>query len=265
MTDELEGQSQDDQGNASLDAPEDATQQDSQETSVEDELPERFRGKSPSEIAKSYLELEKKYGEQGGTVGELKNELAYLKSQSQFQQGNQNQQTAPQQQWGQQQSGTDWDDEFLASPSKAIGKVLQEYDKQRRLTESARQFPRALRDAETMEPDIFGDKEIRTQVENFVRDGVRRGTILPKVQTDTDTLIAIGVHMKYQRDKANPPKKAVAPVETESPVQVKKESPVEEPIQWTRDEEDFLDHAIALGIYKDREEAVKEYRKGRKK
>ena len=42
------------------------------ETPVEPEVPEKFKGKSPAEIARAYVELEKAYGRQGSEMGELR-------------------------------------------------------------------------------------------------------------------------------------------------------------------------------------------------
>lgn len=42
------------------------------DTSIDDKLPPKFKGKSVDEILNSYIELEKQYGRQGGELGELR-------------------------------------------------------------------------------------------------------------------------------------------------------------------------------------------------
>ena len=259
MTDEpKKGQSQDSQDNVSPDTPADATQTDSTQTVVDDVLPERFQGKSATEIAQSYAELEKTMGDQGREVGELKNELAYIKTQTQVQQGQQYQQPA---QAGQQQADTNWEDKFIDNPHQATMQMLGQYDQYRRYNDAVKDFPRTLREVETLRPDLFGDKEIADQVANFVKQGVQQGSVLPEVQSDANSLIAIGAYLKDQKTWQNPQPNPVQPVSTENPVQVKRDTKIQEPIVWTRDEEDFIEHSIQAGIYKDKEEAVAEYRK----
>uniref|UniRef100_A0A6M3K6H7 Uncharacterized protein n=1 Tax=viral metagenome TaxID=1070528 RepID=A0A6M3K6H7_9ZZZZ len=234
MTEEAKGQSPEDNVDP---APQEATQADSPQTATDDGLPERFRGKSPEEIARSYLELEKKLGEQGSQVGELKNELAFLKNQSQFQRGQQYQPPAPR---GQQQADVNWDDKFLESPYKTTQEILKQYDQYRRFTDAQRSFPRTLREAKALEPSVFGDADIAQNVETFVRQGVQQGTILPEVMDDVESLVAIGVHLKYQKDRQFPQRTAVNPTLTESPAQVKRPEPTKAPVQFDRSEQDFI-------------------------
>lgn len=256
MTDEpTAGQSPED--NASTEAPQ-ATQDDSTQTVVDDGLPERFKGKSPAEIAQSYDELEKKMGDLGREKGELQNELSFIKTQAQVPQGQQ--QPA---QTGQQQT-EDYDDRFLQSPYQATMQILGQYDQMRSQRDAERDFPRTMREVENLRPDLFGDKELAKQVGDAVRKGVKDGSFRPDVQSDATSIIAIGAYLKDQKTWQNPQPIPVTPVVGESPVQVKKDTPIEEPIVWTRDEEDFIDHAINAGIYKDRKEAAVEYRKERK-
>jgi len=259
MTDEpTTGQSQED--NASTEAPT-ATQDDSTQAVVDDGLPDRFKGKSPTEIAQSYEELEKKMGDQGREMGELKNELSFIKTQTPVQQGPQYQQPA---QTG-QQATENYDDRFLESPYQATTQMFQQYDQYRRYTDAGRDFPRTMREVESLRPDLFGDKEIAKQVKDYVQQGVQQGTILPEVQSDVRSLEAIGAYLKDQKTLQHPQPNPVTPVLTEAPVQVKKDIPIKEPVVWTRDEEDFIKHAIRAGIYKDEKEAAAEYRKERRK
>lgn len=47
---------------------------------IQDDLPEKFKGKSASEIAKSYIELEKKFADHGKEVGQTRQELENWKA-----------------------------------------------------------------------------------------------------------------------------------------------------------------------------------------
>lgn len=51
---------------------EEITEEPEQQASPEDDLPEKYRGKSASEIARMHVEAEKALGRQGGEVGELR-------------------------------------------------------------------------------------------------------------------------------------------------------------------------------------------------
>ncbi|MHC4639940.1 MAG: hypothetical protein ACYTBV_20990 [Planctomycetota bacterium] len=97
-----------------------------------------------------------------------------------------------------------------------------------------------MRDAESLRPDIFGDKEIANKVKQSVTQLVSSGNAPPEIQSDTDSLVAMGVYFKDQRDAANPPKTPVTPVATESPAQVKTTEPAKRPVDFDRDEEDFI-------------------------
>lgn len=53
----------------------DGQRNDNTETKIQGDLPERFKGKSASEIAQSYVELEKKLGDQSQEVGDMRKEI----------------------------------------------------------------------------------------------------------------------------------------------------------------------------------------------
>jgi hypothetical protein len=94
-------------------APEQSSQQD------DDDVPEKYRGKTPKEIARMHMEAEKALGRQGSEVGELRRLVDdFIKSQAV------NKQT-------QQQAPEDDVDEvdFFADPNSAINKAIAKHPK----------------------------------------------------------------------------------------------------------------------------------------
>jgi len=81
------------------------------------EIPERFAGKSPEEISKSYVELERKFSQQGNDLGALRktvDEFIQLKSNADKQEEDLEKQETP----------TTLDD-IYADPDTAIRKVIE--------------------------------------------------------------------------------------------------------------------------------------------
>lgn len=270
MTDEpTAGQSHEENA---LEALQDATPEDSTQTEVEDELPERFRGKSPSEIAQSYLELERKLGDQGRELGELKNQIAFQQAQPPYQQpAPQYQQPAyPNPGMGQQPADVNWDDKFLESPTQAMAQWFNQYDQYRRREDSARNFNWALSEAQRSRPDLFDSPETLNQVRQTIQQGVQNKAFLPEVQSDPMSISAIALWLKDQRMQKSPPRMPVNPVQTESPTQVRKPEPGKRQVEFDRAEQDFISHVKTLDGFKefsdeDAAELVREAEKERNK
>ena len=208
-------------------------------SSGDEELPERYRGKSASELAKMHEEAERKIGDQGRQIGEYK--TAYEQAQSDLAYSRQAPPTpqAP-------PPVENLDEEFFASPTKAIDsyfeKKLREYDSHKRYTDGAREFTKTLAELKRQEPDIFGDEDIVNRTRQFVEYGLKSGKLDPMIQADPNLLTAIGVNVKYQRDKANPSRNPVQPTATESPSAVRTNEPVAKNVQFSGKGQDFIDY-----------------------
>jgi hypothetical protein len=191
----------------------------------EAELPDRWKGKSPAEIIKAHEELERKLGDQGRELGEYK--AQYDTAQSQLASLRQ----APPPPQTPQPKEENWDDQFFASPTKTIDsyfeKKLKEYDAQKRYV------PSTLDTLKRQDPDIFGDDEIVNMTRQFVDYGIRQGQLDPMIQADPNLLTAIGVNMKYQRDKQNPNRTPVQPTQTETPAAVKTNEPTQKHVEFS--------------------------------
>lgn len=108
----------DEQGHSEVDEGGQATEQHSQQD--EDDIPEKYRGKSAKEIARMHQEAEKALGRQGSEVGELRRVVDdFIKAQTV---------TKTQQQ---QAPDTDEVDEvdFFADPKAAISRAIEKHPK----------------------------------------------------------------------------------------------------------------------------------------
>jgi hypothetical protein len=96
---------------------------------VEDELPEKYRGKSVSEIVRMHQEAEKLIGKQGSEVGELRKVVDdFIRSQ-----------TSSKPQEKQEVEEVD----FYADPEKAINKAVENHPSVKEAKEAALQMKRA--------------------------------------------------------------------------------------------------------------------------
>lgn len=108
------------------DEPEEATPNVESKPSADDDLPEKYRGKSPAEIARMHQELEQRFGQQGNEVGELRRTLdTYIMSR--LQEG----QTK-------QQQDDDDDEDFFVDPKKSVSKAIAKDPEIQQLKEAAR-------------------------------------------------------------------------------------------------------------------------------
>lgn len=91
------------------------------EKEIIEDVPEKFKGKSVSDVAKAYSELEKRFGQQGTELGELRKLTDEILKK--------------------QLNGTDSDvedisdDDFYEAPSKAVDKMVNKHPKMKRLDE----------------------------------------------------------------------------------------------------------------------------------
>lgn len=118
-------------------------QQPLKQEQVDDDIPEKYRGKSAKEIAQMHMEAEKLIGRQGSEVGELRKVVDdFIKTQ-----------TASKQQL---QTESVEEVDFFADPKKAVEKAIESHPK---IKEAERlsmemQQQRALQELATRHPDF---------------------------------------------------------------------------------------------------------------
>ena len=143
-----------------FESPQEQTQQPSQE-----DLPEKYRGKSAAELARMHQEAEKLLGKQSGEVGELRKVVdSYIQTQL-------SQQQAP-------QKSDDEDYDFFTDPDKAVSRAIENHPKIKEAEQYTQQYKRAtaLSQLQGKHPDMqnilqddkfanwIKDSKIRTQL-----------------------------------------------------------------------------------------------------
>ena len=115
----------------------------------EDDIPEKYRGKSAKELARMHQEAEKLLGRQSSEVGELRKVVdSYIQTQLSTQ-------APPQQQ-------EDDDVDFFVDPDKAVARAIERHPKIRQAEEVTQQYKKqnALSQLQQKHPDmqqILGD------------------------------------------------------------------------------------------------------------
>lgn len=146
--------------------PEEAPQAPTPEPEPEDEIPEKYRGKSVQELARMHQEAEKLLGRQSSEVGELRKVVdSYIQTQL-------SNNSAP------QTSEQDDDVDFFVDPDKAVAKAIERHPKIREAEQVTQQYRKqtALAQLQQAHPDMqsilqdqrFGEwvqaSKIRTQL-----------------------------------------------------------------------------------------------------
>lgn len=110
---------------------------------VEDDVPEKYRGKSAKEIAQMHMEAEKLIGRQGSEVGELRRVVDdFIKTQT----------TAKQQ----LQAEPDEEVDFFADPKRAVEKAIENHPKIREAEKLSSEMAaaKAFNELKTRHPDF---------------------------------------------------------------------------------------------------------------
>ena len=184
------------------DLQDDQTQEDKKEEGQTDpfaEFGEKFKGKSPKEVADMYQNLEKKFGDYDDKIKTLEQEKQayenwYRQMQNQAQQGNQgmgvggqygtnpyqSQPSTQQVPGGDSTDSTSWWDKPDEAARKMFQSELSRYDQQRRYQDAFSRAPTAERLARQQYPDIFEGLE-ESEVRNILTSGVQNGVIAPDV------------------------------------------------------------------------------------
>jgi len=137
-----------------------------------DALPEKYRGKSVSDIAKMHQELEQKFGQQGNEVGELRKTLdQYILSR--LQDGDTKKDAEP----------DVTDDDFFSSPKEAVSKYLAKDPEIQQLKEAAARAEQAALVTELK--NKHSDYETVLQDKGF-QDWVRGSKLRQRLLVEAD-------------------------------------------------------------------------------
>jgi hypothetical protein len=110
---------------------------------AEDDLPDKYRGKSAAELARMHQEAEKLLGRQSSEVGELRKVVdSYIQTQL-------SQQQAPQKQ-------DDEDYDFFTDPDKAVSRAIENHPKIKEAEQYSQQYKKvtALSQLQARHPDM---------------------------------------------------------------------------------------------------------------
>ena len=212
-------------------------------------LPDKFQGKSAEEIASAYLEVERKLGAQSDEVGQLRNELAYMKGMvEQGFQKTQAQEATP-------QVGTRWNidpDTFYQKPVDSVDLIVQqrikEYETQRQQEEQKREeaeaqanYLRGREGAFRQSPKLF--EGIEKDVENLVYASYKNKAVNKWSLSDPETWTTAAQLVWLKRKDFNriipQSPKPVSAVQTENPQAGRPLSIEEMPIEVSQELRDF--------------------------
>ena len=111
---------------------------------TEDDLPDKYRGKSAAELARMHQEAEKLLGRQSSEVGELRKVVdSYIQTQ-----------LSQQQQAPQKQDDDDYD--FFTDPDKAVSRAIENHPKIKEAEQYTQQYKKAtaLNQLQSKHPDM---------------------------------------------------------------------------------------------------------------
>lgn len=157
------------------------TQPEAQSEQEEDDLPEKYRGKSPREIVQMHQEAEKLLGKHSSEVGELRKVV------DTFIQG-QTQQFSTQQQPVQDDSE---EVDFFEDPERAVTKAIDNHPSVRQAAQSAEEFRKqaALATLRNKHPDmeeVFSNPKFQ----DWVKGSAVRQQMLAHADNNYDTEVA---------------------------------------------------------------------------
>jgi hypothetical protein len=178
----------------------------------EPEVPEKFRGKSASDIAKMYAELEHRLGAQGSELGELR-KLSDTFIRSTLAKRDEPKAESP-------TDSTDDDSQFFINPREAIKKAVEQHPLVQELrskqTESQRErAARTFREKHPDAQDVVQEPEFRT----WVQGSKVRQELLMRADRDFDVDAGDELLSTWKQIKA-----AKAPPKVEAPPPPEKEA-----------------------------------------
>jgi len=200
---------------------------------TDENVPEKFRGKSKSDIAQSYVELENKLGTQGTQLTELQQQLADFQRQQAYAQ---QQQVQPAPQAPSQFASTYYEDPVKATEMR-IQQESQKTQQQMRYALAYNSADTALNEAKRMYPNVFegmNGQEL-TNLKQGIMQTVGRGGVAPEILSSPDSwasaaMIQRGLKTGFKFGNSG----EVSVTQTETPASVK--SRVPPPEDYTPDE-----------------------------
>lgn len=175
---------------------------------------ERFRGKAPEDIVKSYQELEKLHGTKASKLGELEKEVEAYRLHYQAQQHQQQQRQEP------PEKDTSYDEKFYESPTQAakelFKKELGQYGQMSAMQTVGYVAPLVKAQAMNTWPDVFEGVDDKSLTQAMFQMG-------PQAATDPNMWRRVAWVMQGERsgykmpNSPNPPN----PDNTDLPPQVK--------------------------------------------
>lgn len=204
---------------------------------------EKFKGKSPEEIIRAYEELEKKLGEQGQAIGQLRTQneqlVGYLQQLAKTQ-------VQPQQAPTQEQIQWDWDNPLEAArkiakteAEKELERKLQNFYWQLRSEQAATtsQFAKSI--AKQMRPDIL-TPDVEPKVEALMRQALQSASIDPRIVEDPKTWVAAAAAMRALETSPNLIN-PIPPQLGEMPIQTKRRTDEEEPVELDQEMKEVIE------------------------
>ena len=176
----------------------------------EDDLPEKYRGKTAAEIAKMHQEAEKALGRQGGEVGELRKIVDdFVKAQLETK-------TAPE-----QHSEPDEEVDWYLNPEKAVEKAIANHPKLKEAEAYTSEIKRskALEDLGKLHPD-YGQILQDTKFIEWVQGSRVRQQLLAQADKNYD-IEAADELLNSWKSRSNATQAAVSQEKTERKKQVK--------------------------------------------
>jgi hypothetical protein len=128
-----------------LDTQEEQFEQPEVTQQAEDDIPDKYRGKSVQDIVRMHQEAEKLLGKQSSEVGELRKVVdSYIQTQ------------LSQQQYAPQQPEQDDDYDFFTDPDKAVSKAIENHPKIKEAEQYTQQYKKAtaLNQLQAKHPDM---------------------------------------------------------------------------------------------------------------
>ena len=187
--------------------------QEEQTLETEDDLPEKYKGKSAAEIAKMHQEAEKALGRQGGEVGELRKIVDdFVKAQLETK-------TAPE-----QHSEPDEEVDWYLNPEKAVEKAIANHPKLKEAEAYTSEIKRskALEDLGKLHPD-YGQVLQDSNFIEWVQGSRVRQQLLAQADKNYD-IEAADELLNSWKSRSNATQAAVSQEKTERKKQLKSAS-----------------------------------------
>lgn len=184
-------------------------------TTEAEELPEKYRGKSPAEIARMHQELEQRFGQQGNEVGQLRKTLDEFVL-SKLKEGTNNQ-PDPEPELT--------DDDFFARPTEALNRALATNPEIKQLKEMAQQQRNQTLQAQLINKHSDFQEILKSSdFQSWIESSPIRTRMLKEADVNYDIAIADELFTEYKNTRKAVADEVVDNERTARRVEVKKAS-----------------------------------------